>query len=295
MEPLEAARAADLGGRAFLARVQACEPSLRESDRDIVAAILADPERLVRSSVSDLATFAGTAQSSVVRTCQRLGYRGFQDLKMAVARDLSRQPADLAHPRGIDETTPTAAVAERVFAHSGHALLEASATIDPAAFEGAVEHLCRARHIAVIGNGTSAAPAHDCAYRLTALGRLAHNPSDPHAQHLVASQLGPADCCIAISHTGATRETLQVARAAGHAGAFVVAITSFLRSPLTELADAPLVAGAPEQSYRQQSTTSRLAHLALIDALFVAVALREPSRTTAALDATEQVRADHTL
>lgn len=280
-------------GGTFRTRVQACEPSLRESDRDIVAAILADPERLVRSSVSDLAAFAGTAQSSVVRTCQRLGYRGFQDLKMAVARDLARGPAD--HLDGIDEGTPIAAVASRVFAHSGRALLDASATVDPAAFESAVELIRTARQLAVIGNGTSAASAHDCAYRLTTLGRIAHNPTDAHAQHLVASHLGPGDCCIAISHAGATRETLQAVEAARRAGAAVVAITSFLRSPLTELADAALVAGAPEQGCRQQSITSRLAHLTLVDALFVAVSLGDPSRTTAALDATERVRANHIL
>ena len=70
-------------------------------------------------------------------------------------------------------------------------------------------------------------------------------------------------------------------------------ITSFSRSPVSRLADVLLVAGGPELSFRHEAMASRLAHLSLLDALYVAVAMRshEPART--ALDAATEVIAAH--
>lgn len=282
-----------LVGGEFLAHVQAAETQLRESDRTVIAAITADPQRLTNSTVTDLAANAGTSQSSVVRACQRLGFKGFQDAKIAVVKDLSRHQSSIEHPPGIDRTTPADQVITSVFSHSGRSLTEASATLDARALSRAATRLGQARYTVVIGNGTSAASAHDCAYRLSTLGKLAHHPTDAYSQHLAAAQLKPTDCCIAVSHTGATHETLQAAQAAKETGAFIIAITSFLHSPLTAVADTSLVAGAPEQAFRQTATASRLAHLSIVDALIVILAQTNPEQVAEALDTTARIRALH--
>ncbi|MHA7224448.1 MurR/RpiR family transcriptional regulator, partial [Arthrobacter sp. RHLT1-20] len=90
--------------------------------------------------------------------------------------------------------------------------------------------------------------------------------------------------CIVVSHTGATRESLLVAEAAHAAGAFVIVITSFRNSPLTRVADASLVAGEREHDFRLEAMASRLAHLGVVDALFVGIAVRRPKASTKALD-----------
>ncbi|MGE7437507.1 hypothetical protein [Kitasatospora sp. NPDC001175] len=48
---------------------------------------------VVRLSVSDVAELANTAPSSVVRACQRLGFRGYQEIKIEAAREAPRPPA----------------------------------------------------------------------------------------------------------------------------------------------------------------------------------------------------------
>ena len=101
--------------------------------------------------------------------------------------------------------------------------------------------------------------------------------------------------CVAVSHTGSTHETLQAAGGAAQAGATVVAITSFTRSALTELADVVIVSGARELGLRLEAVASRLAHLAVLDALLVAVAERDPERAQAALAVFADVLAEHRL
>ena len=116
-----------------------------------------------------------------------------------------------------------------------------------------------------------------------------------HVQHVVAQLLAPGDVCLAVSHTGSTQETLAAFRAAAAAGATAIALTSFVRSPITELADLVLVAGSQEITFRVEAVASRLAHLAVLDALLVAVALTTGQRAAEILDLTEQAIAEHRL
>lgn len=119
--------------------------------------------------------------------------------------------------------------------------------------------------------------AFDGAYRLTTLGLPAFYVGDVHAQHIQARMLGPGDVLFAVSHTGSTFETLAAVRAARAAAAMIVAVTSFARSPLTELCDHAIVAGSAETRIRVEAVTSRLVHLPVLDALHTLIRQRIPT------------------
>lgn len=282
----------------FVSRAQAALPSLGATDKRVVEMILSDPEAVVRGSVTELAQRAGVAQSSAVRACQRIGYRGYQDVKVAITRDLAQQDEqeqELAHEEGIDGRTPAGDILDRVLRRSGRALVDAAQTVDPGLLSLAIDRIAVAGRVLVVGNGTSAAPAHDAAYRLSALGLVTMFPTDVMAQHLAARHLDDSCVCLVVSHTGATRESLLAAEAARAAGAFVVAVTSFTDSPLTRVADAALVAGGPEYGFRLEAMASRLAHLGIVDALFVGIAVRRPKASTKALDVMADITIEHSL
>lgn len=287
-----------LSGGEFAARVQAAMPALGETDQRVIETILSDPTAVVRGSVTELAQRTGVAQSSAVRTCQRLGYRGYQDVKLAIARDLAQQnheDRELAHEEGIDGDTPADEILERILHRSGRALVDAARTVNADQFALAIDRMSAASRVLVVGNGTSAAPAQDAAYRLTALGLVVTAPSDVMSQHLAARHLDDSCVCLIISHTGSSRETLLAAQAAAEAGAFLVAITSFTTSPLTRIVDAALVAGGPEHGFRLEAMASRLAHLGVVDSLFVAIAVRRPAASSTALDLMADVTVEHSF
>ncbi|MFD4943638.1 SIS domain-containing protein [Streptomyces sp. NPDC058409] len=73
--------------------------------------------------------------------------------------------------------------------------------------------------------------------------------------------------CLAISHTGATRSTVDTARRARHAGAEVIGLTSYAQSPLSETSTHTLVAGGQDLVFGLETTASRIAHLVTVDAL----------------------------
>lgn len=234
--------------------------------------MLQQGDQLIYQSASEVAEAARAALSTVVRTCQTLGFKGFQDLKLSLARE--NRPVATEEIHGDVHAGDSAAIVLSKLRDSARdAVRYGIEHIDVTAFEAAVQAVASARRTLCLGVGTSAPLAQDVAYRLSWIDRRAEAPADAHAQHVSATLLEPGDAALVISHTGSTRETVTAAQAAHDAGATVIAVTSFPRSPLTEHVDICLVAATRETSYRVEALTTRIAHLVVLDALWVAITL----------------------
>ncbi|MFI2611360.1 MurR/RpiR family transcriptional regulator [Kitasatospora sp. NPDC018619] len=270
------------------AQIRARLGELRGTEARVAQVVLDRGADLVHLSVSDVATLAGTAPSSVVRACQRLGFRGYQELKIAAARQAPAAPAPAE-----DEGGPAARALTGTLRAARAALDGLTATLSAADLQAAAELLDGAGRVVVLGAGLSGAVVLDLGYRLRALGLLVDAPADPITAQLAAAGLGPGTACVAVSHTGATRSVVDAARRAREAGAGVLALTSYARSPLTETASLALVAGGQDLVFGLETTASRLAHLAAVDALAqTLLALRGP-RAERALGLSADVTADY--
>ncbi|MFJ6384317.1 MurR/RpiR family transcriptional regulator [Kitasatospora sp. NPDC092039] len=270
------------------AQIRARLGELRGTEARVAQVVLDRGADLVHLSVSDVATLAGTAPSSVVRACQRLGFRGYQELKIAAARQ-----APAAAPAPDDGGDPAARALTETLRAARAALDGLTATLSAAELRAAAELLDGAGRVVLLGAGLSGAVVLDLAYRLRALGLLVDAPADPITAQLAAAGLGPGTACLAVSHTGATRSVVDAARRAREAGAGVLALTSYARSPLTETATLALVAGGQDLVFGLETTASRLAHLAAVDALAqTLLALRGP-RAERALGLSADVTADY--
>jgi len=219
-----------------------------------------------------------------------MGFRGYRHLQLTLAGEARTRPL---HHGDIADADPMGTVLIKVFAAAAHTVAEGVRTIDHDRFAKAVKLIATAHQVLFVGVGTSAPLAQDAAYRFRTIGAHADAPADVHVQHVAARLLGRGDVCVAITHTGTTRETVMTLRAARDVGATTIAVTSFARSSISQFADIVLVSGGPEQSFRHEAMASRLAHLCLLDALYVAVAMRSQAAARRALNASADVIASH--
>jgi DNA-binding MurR/RpiR family transcriptional regulator len=257
-----------------------------------VNALLALGPEVIHASVTEVAALAQTGVGTVVRASQSLGFKGFQAAKIALAQDL--RPRDEGLPTDdITAGDEPGAILAKLASGSADALRGTTASVDGAQLAAAVRTISRARLVLFLGVGTSAPLAQDAAYRLSTIGVDAHAPADVHVQHVRARLLRPGDVAVAVSHTGATKETVGAARAAKEADATVIAVTSFSTTPLTTVADLVLVAGARETKFRVEAMASRIAHLLVLDALYTGVLLDDPERTRISQSLTADVLAEH--
>lgn len=276
-----AAGSPERGRAILLAHVRGSLPPLQAAEGRVAQLLMQQPARVIFTSVAEMAELASTSGATVVRCAQKLGFKGFHDLKVALAEELAATAPAITPAHA--ERDPRLAALAQVTAAGAATVRDAAALVDAELFDATVDALDLAQRVLVVGVGSSAALCQDAASRFTAIGLHTEAPTDVHDQHLRARLLNAEDVCLVLSHTGASRETLSATRAAIEGGATTVAVTSFATSPLTKLVDHPIVAGTRAVAPHLAPLATRLAHLALLDSLVVAVAERNEPRTRSAL------------
>jgi DNA-binding MurR/RpiR family transcriptional regulator len=269
-------------------RIRAVAPSLRPAQRRVAEAVLHDPAGTAELPIGRLAQRCATSVATVMRFCRSVGFHGYPELRLALARETGREAAGegaVLSP-DIDRDDSLADIVAKIAFNDAAAVQDTAATLDLDALAGAVGAVAAARRIDVYGIGASGFAGQDLHQKLHRIGLLAFAWPDPHAA-LTSAALLDADCvAIGISHTGSTVDTVDALRAARESGARTIAITNFVPSPLTAHADLVLATAARETTFRSGAMASRIAQLAVIDCLFVGVAQRSYDRTTTALGRT---------
>lgn len=254
---------------------------MSSSEADVLRLVIDDPRFAAEATTAELAKRAGVSPPTVVRAARAAGFDGFADLKLglAYARGSARF---FTPPRTLDSSSTPAEVVAMVMDGGRRSLSAAEGILDPAAIDDAAERISASSRVIVVGAGTSAAVALDIAFRLTTVGIAAMNISDHMSALVGARLLGEGDVVLAFSATGRTPHTLSVCDAATSSGASLVAVTNQAQSPLALLADVSLAVGGDDLDDQMAAASSRLAHLAVADAIVSLVALRSPDRVRTA-------------
>lgn len=243
-----------------LARVRAAAHSLGPSEGRVAAVIIANPDDVVGWSTAELAQAADTSTATVIRACQSLGFRGFQHLRLEVAR-----AAPLA-PQERDNSADTS------FDAAVDAIRLAQESVDPRQIERAAQALRQADRIVLVGSGFSGPPLQDFAMRLSTLGSSVEAPIDPLGQQFAVRSLAPGDVCLALSYSGANSQTLRACAAAAERGVTIVLITSYARSPIGRRADIIVTTGATATPHEVDPFFARLSHLVVLQSLYAGLA-----------------------
>src|ERR1041384_8326194 len=76
--------------RPVLTYIKGILASPNPTDRLIADCVLADPERVISSSIAQLKDDCGASVGAIVAFCRRVGLTGFAEFKIALARDLAQ-------------------------------------------------------------------------------------------------------------------------------------------------------------------------------------------------------------
>ena len=133
---------------------------------------------------------------------------------------------------------------------------------------------CKGR-IVLAGVGQSAHAARKSAASLASLGRPSFFVHATEALHGDMGMITPEDVVILISHSGETKETLNMLSVLKSLGPKTIALTGNLRSTLARNCDQALATNVQREAGPIQfaPTSSTLAAIALCDALLSAVAI----------------------
>jgi RpiR family carbohydrate utilization transcriptional regulator len=251
--------------------LEAMRPSMGAASGRIADLIMERPQDVVAMTLTELAEATKASESLVIKLIQQLGVGGLQALKLSLAQGLG-SPTQVIH-EDLDEGDDVASVIQKVFHANIQALQDTLKLLRPETLQHAVDIINAAERVELYGIGSAAPIAEDAHYRMMRIGLNTRVTHDSHLQAVSAALATPRTAIITISHSGSTLETLAATRIAKEAGAKVIVITGYKRSPIQKVADVVLQTLARETKFRTEAMTSRIAQLSIVDALIAALAL----------------------
>ncbi|MFW5789827.1 MAG: MurR/RpiR family transcriptional regulator [Halanaerobiaceae bacterium] len=262
--------------------------SLKPAEKRVAEYVIKHSGEVVYSSITNLAEQIGVSEATIVKFCQRVGYSGYQELKIKLARN-DRQNDDREIIYGaIEPGDSIENLKDKLFQIYDESLVNTHKLVETDLYEEVVDKILSARKLYFFGFGASGIVARDAELKFVRIGLPAIAMTDSHSQKTVASLLEPEDLVLAISDSGRTRELIEVLDILEETGCQRVAITSQVGSPVSERSEITLLTSSRETPYRGSAIASRIAQLAVIDILFLATALADHDETTAALQKTRE-------
>ena len=272
-------------------RLHSLEKDFTRSEKKVVEAVLDNPEEVLYSSITDLAEKAGVGDTTVVRFCRKVGFKGYQDFKMFLAGELSAGNGDdlniLSTKLEKDDDIDT--IIQKIINTNMKALKDTAALLNTKDIEAAVSLIEHSRSIYFYGSGISGHTAADARNTFLRVGLSVNALNDPHMQAMSAALLTPEDLAIAISHSGSSKDTIETLRIAKESGAKTICITHYSKSPITKYADIILLSGHKEGPLQGGALTTKIAQMFVIDILYTEYCRRNPEK--AALSREKAARA----
>jgi DNA-binding MurR/RpiR family transcriptional regulator len=268
-----------------LIRLRGLYPSLKTALRKVADVILRQPEMAIYASVNEVAAAAAVSEATVMRFCRILGFKGFQDFKIALAREMV---IPSARHHEVISAEDDATIVRAAFQTNGAALKDTLEILEIEAMHEAAQLLLKARQIMVIGVSGSGPAVTYTGNRLLLLGFKAYVCTDFYLMLMAASLLSREDVVLAISNLGTTREILETVGIAREREARVICITNNSLSPLARTSSPALITASREMTMPEEAVASLVCQISILDALFALIAQAQGTQSRKTLDGMEK-------
>lgn len=184
----------------------------------------------------------------------------------------------MVEPYGnLGEEDSSQTIVTKVFEASIQALNDTLHVLDLKKYEAAVTALSMAEKIMLCGTGDAANVAMSGYQKLIRTGLNVVASTDPDVQLIVASNMGKGDVIIAISHSGRTKNIVDVVKLARANGTCVISITNFPVSPLVKNSDIVLLTAAFTEHLKGEVMGKRVTELCILESLLVNLIIKKGS------------------
>lgn len=255
--------------------IQVKFPRLSKGQKLIAEYILKHYDKAAFMTAAKLGTSVGVSESTVVRFANELGFSGYPKLQKALQELIKNKLTTVQRIELSNNFISVESALKGVLKSDMENLRVTLEKIDYKTFDQVVNNIFEAKRIYIIGLRSSTALAEFLGFYLNLIldnvKVVAYGVSDIFEQMINISK---DDLVIGIGFPRYAARTIESLTYAHSRGTKVVAITDSLLSPLASNADYTLIA----QSNMASFVDSLVAPLSVINALIIAVGLREKEK-----------------
>ena len=257
--------------KALIASLRSTAGNMTPALAKVAEFVLVHPDTTLYQSITELAEASGSSEASVMRFCRDQGFSGFQDFKLALAKELANDQ------RGKEGAEPADDI-QRLVETAVIALRETEQLIVREHVTKAAEELLAAQAVECFGVAASAVTAQYLAYKMSRIGKMSRALGDAHLATMAAGTAGNRSVHVIISSSGSTVDSVRIAELAKSRGAFVIGISNRSKSPLAAACDLTLIASWPETPLTGGAFPSKISQLLIVDALVAEMTRQDPQR-----------------
>jgi len=251
-----------------LLKIRAQRDRMSAIERRIADFILENAHLLRDYSSQQLANALEISQSSVVKFSQKLGFKGYPDLKFAIGDDLVRNNGGNGEPAPAPAHAH-AALAESLWQGKSDAERETRLLNPPDRIDAVAGAIRGARTVFVLGLGQDGVVARAFTLRLAQLGILAVYHFDPVLMPTSLANAGREDVMLVFSEHGRRTVLSELSRLFRTRVGKVVSVTRNTPNPLRAKADLALVVSGHDERPHVEQLLYQAALQHLLDIVFV--------------------------
>jgi DNA-binding MurR/RpiR family transcriptional regulator len=263
-------------------RLEAVYKSLTPTEQRVCDFVLQNPEQIIHFTISELSKAAGVSDATVTRLCQSVGYHGYPEFRVLLARDLATlqqmSSGELRVTDAIDD------IRDKIITGSVQSISDTRYTLDSEVLRNCAACIAQANRIDVYGIGGSACVAQDICHKFIRLGIIIVAYSDADLMSISSATLSVRDLAIGVSHTGRSESVVDAIRRAKTGGAATIALTHNPLSPLAKSSDFVLQYAARPTAFSNDSLSGRLSQLVVADLLYTLIAFSSFDRSAQLID-----------
>ncbi|QGH36231.1 SIS domain-containing protein [Gracilibacillus salitolerans] len=241
---------------------------LTKSEKKVADYIKETGKDIIYHSVQEVTQSVGVGDATVIRFCKKIGFEGFQELKLQIATE------DFSHK------TPTfESYIDMIQNNFKEAIDKTITLIDDEVLNKAIDTIVHAQRILIYGVGASGIAAQEAQASFLRVGRNVKAVTDSQFQAMESATLGDKDVVIALSLSGRTKDTLDAISIAKKSNATVIAITNYALSPIAQLSDIVVSTAMKESLIDGGSLSAKVSQLFIIDILTTGFALKNKEKS----------------
>lgn len=254
------------------------------AEKKIADYILENTQEIIGDSISEFAEKCSCGDATVVRFARRLGFGGYQSLKIGIASEIS-SASTVSKEITIDDSCFD--IFKKRISDISVSLASTEAILDAEKLELTAKAIMNSKRIIVFGLGNSAAIAQDAAHKFLRLGFNAQACCDNHMQAIIASHLDRQCVAIGISHSGSSKDIIHALRLSKIGNATTVCITNYGASPIVDVCDYSLFTKANETQHSILAMSSRIAQLTILDSIYTYIVVNTDKKAAQEIYKTE--------
>ena len=243
-------------------RINEARPILTDTEIEIADFILENKSDVINDSTQTLAQKTMTSPAAIIRFSKKIGFSGFSQLKIELAKDLSNDSMEFDNL--LDPNESMDSLLKKAYQSNIQTIEKTYGLIDSRVIERVVQEIISCRNIYLFGIGGSGTVCEDFQHKLLRIGKTSIYYADTHLQLTVVPNMQKDDLAFFISYSGKTKEIVTAAKWANDLG---------------KLADMVITIPIEEKELRIGATSSRLSSLIVIDLLYYAIARHDKEET----------------